>query len=86
MGAPGANAVNFTMYLSDLKDFDETREVVTVYAIMSIEWEDLRWANASQQKVGDISCEGCERSAGNLTRIVPYTTPIVSGSTGLSEA
>ena len=51
------------MYLSDLKQLDEANEVLTVYAMMSISWEDLRWQTASIQKVGpgfgfgtDCSC------------------------------
>lgn len=55
IGVPGANVVNFTMYLSDLKTFDESQEFLTVYAMMVITWEDPRWVNASLRKT-DETC------------------------------
>lgn len=53
IGVPGANLVNFTMYLSDLKTFDESHEFLTVYAMMVITWEDPRWVSASVRKFNE---------------------------------
>lgn len=47
----GGNPVNVTMYLTDLKNFDESHETIAVYALINIEWEDLRWWDASYQRV-----------------------------------
>ena len=77
---PRGNLVNISMYFSDLKTFDEANEKLTVYAIISMNWNDDRWHAASLQKAYDDcalqSCSAEEQekavgeAIGNLEGIV----------------
>ena len=77
---PRGNLVNISMYFSDLKTLDEANEKLTVYAIISMNWNDDRWHAASLQKAYDDcalqSCSAEEQekavgeAIGNLEGIV----------------
>eukprot|EP00434_Breviolum_minutum_P004372 symbB.v1.2.003851.t1/scaffold213.1/size264521/6 len=47
------------MYLTDLKNFDESLETISVYALVSMEWIDQRWHQAQLQKVTSACQAGC---------------------------